>query len=104
MHRRAFFPTVALLSARRLRAQPSDTNPRLFFSADDLPDLQQKIGLAPAKTWYASLKSASAAGLNYTGQNEDTRSKYARDMAFVYLMENSNALRDKVVEFRGTVG
>jgi hypothetical protein len=105
MKRRTFLGLLACAGQvhGQARGQPGG-NPRLFFSAADVDGLRQKIRTAPTSNWYASLKSSLRSAQSYTGTDEDTRSKYARDMAFVYLMEGGDAWRSKTLEFLLAVG
>jgi hypothetical protein len=44
-------------------------HPSLHFTAEEIPDLKQKIATAPWSTWYAQLKSTALSYVNYGGVN-----------------------------------
>jgi hypothetical protein len=79
-------------------------HPMLFFGGSDVATLRNKVGGNPWSGWYAQVKSSANTGLAYSGQDESFLSRYARDMAFVYLIEGGAAFRDQAVNFLGQIG
>ncbi|MBW2527160.1 MAG: heparinase II/III family protein [Deltaproteobacteria bacterium] len=98
----------SLLTALALSALPgsaSAEHPLLFFDPADVATLQARVAAGdPAASWYGSVKSGADSGLSYSGTDEAQRSRYARQMAFVHLIEGGQTYRDQTVAFLQTVG
>lgn len=99
----------ALLAAFALFAAPGESaaaeHPFLFFDPAAVATLRARVAAGdPAASWYGSVKSGADAGLAYSGQDEAQRSRFARQMAFVHLMEGGQAYRDQTVAFLQTAG
>ncbi len=105
MTRRGFLAAVGC-AGRAGHAQDTGerSHPLLFFDGGDIANLKQKVQSSPVGAWYASLRASASAGFSYFGLNENARSQYACDMAFVYLIEGQEAWREKTAEFLQTAG
>ncbi len=73
-------------------------HPMLLFGASRLASLRSDVTKAPRSGWYAAVKASAARGLDYSGRDEDALSAFARDMAFVHMLEGGVALRDGVAK------
>ena len=103
MHR-TYFTTLVLLTAlasgaaaQTLPTLPAEQHPSLLFSADDIPLLKERIERAPYSTWW-QITLSRATNVPTTFTEERTKARYAKSLAFAYLMTDSTAFASRAVE------
>ena len=76
---------------------PPETHPSLLFSASDLPMLRQRIQRSPyAEWWQTVLDRAGKVPSSFAV--ERSKARYAKSLAFAYLMTDRTAFAERAVE------
>ena len=90
---------VAMLAPDLSVAQtlPAEQHPSLLFTSDDIPELKERIQRAPYVTWWQTvLTRAESTPESFT--EERTKARFAKSLAFAYLMTDDTAYADRAVE------
>ena len=78
-------------------ALPAETHPSLLFSASDLPVLRERIRRAPYSGWWQTvLRRAENVPSSFPTQR--SKARYAKSLAFAYLMTDRTAFAERSVE------
>ena len=73
---------------------PTEQHPGLLFSSEDIATLQVRIQRQPyAQWWQTTLSRAEAVPATFT--EERTKARYAKSLAFAYLMTDSTAFAEQ---------
>jgi hypothetical protein len=88
---------VSTAGSQTLPTLPAEQHPSLLFSAADIPQLKERIGREPYSTWWQTTLSR-ATNVPATFTEERTKARYAKSLAFAYLMTDSTAFATQAVE------
>jgi len=92
----AILPTAAA-GWPALPALPAEVHPGLLFAAADMPTLKERIQREPYATWWQTvLERAESTPTTFT--EERTRARYAKSLAFVYLMTDDAQFAARAAE------
>ena len=92
----AILPT-AVAGWPALPALPAEVHPGLLFTAADIPTLKERIQREPYATWWQTvLERAESTPTTFT--EERTRARYAKSLAFAYLMTDDTQLAARAAE------
>ena len=87
----------ARVQGQTLPTLPAETHPGLLFAAADIPAMKERIGRQPYATWWQTvLERAQSAPSTFT--EERTKARYAKSLAFAYLMTDSVSFAAQAVE------
>ena len=76
---------------------PAETHPSLLFSAADLPVLRERIRRSPYSEWWQTVLGR-AENVPSTFAVERGKARYAKSLAFAYLMTDRTAFAERAVE------
>ena len=92
----AILPTAAA-GWPTLPALPAEVHPGLLFTAADIPTLKECIQREPYATWWQTvLERAESTPTTFT--EERTRARYAKSLAFAYLMTDDTRFAARAAE------
>ncbi len=90
---------LATMAPHDLPAQtlPTEQHPGLLFTSDDIPELKERIQREPYSTWWQTvLARAESTPESFT--EERSKARFAKSLAFAYLMTDDVAYADRAVE------
>ena len=88
---------VAAASGQTLPALPAEEHPGLLFGANDVSTFKERIGRAPYATWWGTvLRRAQTTPESFAAERD--RARYAKSLAFAYLMTDSLRFAERGVE------
>ena len=76
---------------------PAEEHPGLLFTAAEIPLLQARIQREPYTTWWQTVR-ARAESTPASFDDERTRARYAKSLAFAYLMTGDEAFAQRAAE------
>ena len=88
---------VSTARSQTLPTLPAEQHPSLLFSAADIPQLKERIQREPYSTWW-QITLSRATNVPATFTEERTKARYAKSLAFAYLMTDSTAFATQAVE------
>ena len=93
--------TIALSSllpgAARAQTLPAEQHPSLLFTADDIPELKERIQREPYATWWQTVLSRAESTPD-SFSDERSKARFAKSLAFAYLMTDDVAHAERAVE------
>ena len=97
--RGSVFAIVAMASVSATGAQtlPAEQHPSLLFTADDIVVMKERIQREPYATWWQTvLTRAESTPASFT--EERSKARFAKSLAFAYLMTDDVTYADRAVE------
>ncbi|MCY3761390.1 MAG: heparinase II/III family protein, partial [Gemmatimonadetes bacterium] len=76
---------------------PAETHPSLLFSSSDLPVLRERIQRSPYSEWWQTVLDR-AENVPSTFAVERSKARYAKSLAFAYLMTERTPFAERAVE------
>ena len=94
-----FGVAAALLAACPAMAYdlPAEVHPSLLFASEQIPQLQERIQREPYATWWRTVL-ASAQSVPASVAEERSKTRYAKSLAFAYLITDSTAYAVRATE------
>ncbi len=90
---------LATMAPHDLPAQtlPTEQHPGLLFTSDDISVLKERIQREPYATWWQTVQ-ARAESTPESFTEERSKARFAKSLAFAYLMTDDVAYADRAVE------
>ena len=76
---------------------PAELHPSLLFTAAEIPLLKDRLERQPYSTWWQTVRArAESTPASFT--DERTRARYAKSLAFAYVMTDEETFAQRAVE------